>query len=198
MQEDRVARHRLRICSCLGSEWFVTPGAWASLLFFGVLGVLVASAGDPRRSLSAILLAGAGYGAQILIMIFIHSLGHVMAGRFMGIRSGTVLITATFHMNRHVCDPLVCSKWTHIGRSAGGPITTMTAGVIALALFSFGGVHAAFFFSAASLIVGTTTLLPIPRLDGWVIWGELLGFRRRVAGGQTLDRRSPRGRLRPG
>lgn len=185
MQENPIASRRLRVCSCLGSEWFATPHAWAGIPLVCALGMLVAWVGDPRQSLSVILLAGAGYGAQILIMIFIHSLGHVMAGRFMGIRTGTVLVTATFHVNRHVCDPLVCTKWTHIGRSAGGPIATMAAGLIALILFSVGDVHAVYFFAASNLIVGATTLLPIPRLDGWVIWGELLGFRRRVDGGQA-------------
>lgn len=177
MQENPIASRRLRVCSCLGSEWFATPHAWAGIPLVWAPGMLVAWVGDPRQSLSVSLLAGAGYGAQILSMIFIHSLGHVMAGRFMGIRTGTALVTATVHVNRHVCDPLVCSKWTHIGRSA--------AGLIALILFSVGDVHAVYFFAASNLIVGATTLLPIPRLDGWVIWGELLGFRRRVDGRQA-------------
>jgi hypothetical protein len=34
------------------------------------------------------------------------------------------------------------------------------------------------FFAIANLITGAAALLPIPAIDGWVVWGELLGFRR--------------------
>jgi hypothetical protein len=35
------------------------------------------------------------------------------------------------------------------------------------------------FLAKANLIVGIWLLLPLPAIDGWVIWGEFFGFRRR-------------------
>ncbi|MFH0990614.1 MAG: hypothetical protein V1799_11430 [bacterium] len=37
------------------------------------------------------------------------------------------------------------------------------------------------FFAAANLILFFFTLCPIPSIDGWVIWGEIFGFRKRPA-----------------
>lgn len=59
------------------------------------------------------------------------------------------------------------------------PAVRLLIGVLALGLPGFRNVSWISFLGEANLIVGIWAMIPIPTLDGWVAWGELLGFRRR-------------------
>lgn len=177
---DKISRSRF--FSAAGVDCFVTPYAWLSLPFFFSAGILLAFLQRPPLPTAATLLPGATYGLMLFLSNLLHSAGHVVAGKIAGVPDGCVIVTATFHINYHRCEQGICSRWTHIGRSGGGPLANLLFASVALGL---GGVHGAYwlgFAAKANLIVGLWLLLPIPSLDGWVIWGELTGFRRRRPG----------------
>ena len=160
-------------------ECFVTPYAWLSVPFFLLIGAAVAFMQPAERLPATRLLLGATYGSVLFVSNLFHSIGHMFAGKIAGAPDGALTVTATFHINCHRCDPAICSRWTHIGRSLGGPLANLgLAGIAAIVYVLTGGILSDFVWKA-NLIVGIWLLLPFPGIDGWVIWGELLGFRRR-------------------
>ncbi|HUK62947.1 MAG TPA: hypothetical protein VLV15_06435 [Dongiaceae bacterium] len=179
--ENLETTPRYRLFAWLGVEWQATPWAWLSVPCFLLLGLAVAWAADRGSPIDTRVGDGLAYGVLLMGMIVLHSVGHVAGARLVGSPAGVVLITATFHVNTHRCTRGVCSPRLHIGRSLGGPVMNLLTGGLALAARGAAGSRWLDFFGKASLIVGAWTLLPIPTLDGWVIWGELIGFRRRTA-----------------
>jgi hypothetical protein len=179
MRGDPDKSSRRTLFSVAGVDCFVTRFAWLSGPLFFFLGALIALVQRPQRSIATILSSGAIYGLVLFLSNMLHSAGHVIAGRIAGAPNGAVIITAAFHINYHRCKPGICSRWIHIGRSGGGPLANLLLGCVALALRSTSEWMWLDFAAKANLIVGMWLLLPIPSLDGWVIWGELTGFRRR-------------------
>ena len=58
-----------------------------------------------------------------------------------------------------------------VGRSLGGPVFNLLLGVIAGAVYAFaGGNHFFGLLAVVNLAFGAFTLMPIPSLDGSVIW----------------------------
>ncbi len=168
--------------SLVGVNCRLTAYAWLSVPLFLLIGIVVALLQFPERPILARLLAGASYGLVLFLSNMFHSIGHILAGKIVGAPPGIVIITGTFHINYHRCDPAICSRWTHIGRSAGGPIANLLLCGLAIGLHGLMGGEWLGFAAKANLIVGVWFLIPTPSFDGWVIWGELLGFRRRLPG----------------
>ncbi len=163
-------------------DCFVTPLAWLSVPFFLLLGLICAIEVQSDLKIGEYLQTGIVYGLLLYLSNILHSVGHVIAGRIVGSPHCAVRVTATIHVNYHQCDPAICTRWRHIGRSLGGPLVNLLVGCTVLWLIDKTGPKWLVFLGRANLVIGIWLLLPIPRLDGWVSWGELLGFRRRVAG----------------
>ncbi len=159
---------------------FASSYAWLSSIPFLLLGLIVAILERPSPDASPRLLVALQYGVLLLLSNVVHTLGHLAAARLLGIRTNTVLITATVHVNSHVCVYGLSSRWRHIGRALGGPAANLALGLAALLFSVYLPVASLRFLAIANLFVSGSVVLPIPRLDGWVIWGELLGFRRRL------------------
>ena len=162
---------------------YASPFAWLSLVTFLLLGSLVAVFERPNQGAPPRLLVALQYGLILFLSNAVHTLGHLVAARLLGIRTIAVVVTATFHVNSHLCVHGVCSHWRHIGRALGGPAANLLLGFVALAATSSFPAASVRFLALANLIVAGALVLPIPRVDGWVIWGELLGFRRREPSG---------------
>ncbi len=178
VQEKGAVKAR-KVLTLWGADVTVTPLAWVSVPFFILIGTGCAVAMSPHSDMAYYAESGVVFGLLLFFSNIIHTLGHVMAGRVVGAPNGGVRVTAMFHVNYHQCDPVVCTRWTHIGRSLGGPIANLLVGGITTALASVESWVWIGFLAKANVIVGAFLLLPIPKVDGWVIWGELLGFRRR-------------------
>ena len=162
-------------------RWSATPYAWLSPLPFLFVGALVALLRHSGAGGTAWLAEGARDGLLLFLSNAAHSVGHVIAGGLVGAPNGAVVVTATFHVNSHRCEKGRCSRWTHIGRSLGGPVANLVVGMAALAAYRAAGGAGLLFLAQANLIIAGFLALPIRTVDGWVIWGELLGFRRRTA-----------------
>ena len=171
---------RRRVFSLAGIDFFATRLAVLSGGFFFMLGVAVTLAEQADRQIGEIARIGAVYGLILFFSNMIHSLGHLIAGKLVGASKGALVVTSTFHINYHLCDSAICTKWKHIGRSLGGPSANLLVGLIAAVMCSTTDSRWLHFMGDVNIIVGVCLLLPLPRIDGWVIWGELLGFSRRA------------------
>jgi hypothetical protein len=69
-------------------------------------------------------------------------------------------------------DPDTPSR-THLIRSLGGPIITLLLGTISLLAWSALRSHLLLFFALANYAIAFIVLLPLPTVDGEVIWREI-------------------------
>ena len=84
-----------------------------------------------------------------------------------------VLITATVNVT-HYDDTEKQSSRVHVGRSLGGPVANLILGFLSGILYVTATPSPLLlFFSVVCILMGLMTLLPIPTLDGAVIWHNL-------------------------
>ncbi len=140
-------------------------------LAFGAAIGLLAESGT---SLDARLLIGLAYGVMVYLTNGLHSLGHIISARLVGAPMDENLVTATFYVTLYYGDQTRHSRWVHIGRSLGGPLANLLTGLVALGLWQLADAGWLAFFALGNLLLGIYLLLPIPSIDGWVIWSELL------------------------
>jgi Zn-dependent protease len=178
--EDIHTTPRRKLFMLFGVQWMATPYAWLSLPFWCLLGTLTALVGERGTSTEEDLLIGLGYGVLLAVANAIHSLGHVFTSKLVGAPMDAVLITATRNINLHLRDQSGYSKGIHIGRSLGGPLLNIAAGLISFGIAKLADGGWLEVFALFNVVIGIFTLIPLPSLDGWVIWGELLGFRHRA------------------
>lgn len=178
--EDIQTTPRRKLFTLLGVQWMATPYAWLSLPFWCLLGILTSLVGEYGTSTGGDLLIGLGYGLLLAVANAIHSLGHVIASRLIGAPMDVILMTATRNINLHLKDQSGYSKGIDIGRALGGPLLNIAAGLISFGIAKLSGSEWLTPFALFNVVIGIFTLIPLPSLDGWVIWGELLGFRHRA------------------
>ena len=168
----RARRRRLFVL--MGVPWEATPRAWVSPFLAASLGVLVALAAPSGDPAGTRILTGIGFGALLYAAVVVHSIGHVFSGRAVGSPMSANVLTATFHANEYAESPEPVPGHVHIGRALGGPLANFAIGLVAVGLNA--GLHSVWlsYFSQANLIFGVLALLPIPTIDGSVIWRELL------------------------
>ena len=71
-----------------------------------------------------------------------------------------------------------CHHKVHLVRSLGGPLMNFMLGGLFLVLWDSVRSPALGFFAGANLVIGVIVLLPIPSVDGGVIWREILKLLR--------------------
>ena len=172
---NKPSHHRL--FTLLGVDWLATSYAWLSLPLYVALGLLAAFLANGGSAVEARLLTGLGYGLLIDLTNLPHSLGHILSGKLVGAPMDANLVTATFHVNLYQGDQSGYSKLVHIGRSLGGPLGNLLVGLISLGVGKLVAGDGLSLFGMMNVVVAIFLLAPTPSLDGWVIWGELLGFR---------------------
>jgi Zn-dependent protease len=178
--EDIQTTPRRKLFLLLGTPWMATPYAWLSIPFWCLLGILTGLLGERDVPTEGRLLVGLGYGLLLALTNAIHSLGHVIASKLIGAPIGAILVTATRNINLHLTDQSRYPKGIHIRRALGGPLLNVALGFLCLEIARLAENDWLAVFALFNVVIGVCTLLPIPSLDGWVIWGELLGFRRRA------------------
>jgi Zn-dependent protease len=162
----------------LGVEVMATPYAWFGVPSFCILGILVAFGQRPETIGAATVTSGLEYGVLLYSANMIHSLGHILAAKMVGAPMEVLLLTGTRDVTLYRTSEPGPSKWMFIGRSLGGPLNNLLFGFIALGIwhtYSFAWLISLYVFNFA---IAVWTLCPVPSMDGWVIWGELFGFRK--------------------
>jgi Zn-dependent protease len=177
--EDIETTPRHRLFRFQGVEVSATSYAWLSPCSYCTLGVMVSFGQRSENIFTTQVVVGLGYGLLLYLTNACHSLGHIFAAKWVGAPMEVLLLTATRDVTLYKKDGLVPTKWMFIGRSLGGPVTNLLAGVASLPAWYLLSSRWCLFFSIFNLAVGAWTLFPVPSMDGWVIWGELFGFRRR-------------------
>ncbi len=175
--ENLDAVRRIPIGRFWGVQLLATPVAWLSpFVFFGfhlVLGAL-----NPAPSLGERLYRALLFVVAVEVSTFLHAAGHIVSGKLARSAMDALLITATRDVNVYHGDQSVVPARAHLARAAGGPVMNMVvAGLCAfVALGATPGLGTDLLASMLStnLVFGVGGLMPLPSVDGWVIWREVL------------------------
>jgi hypothetical protein len=174
-----TVRH-IRLGRWWGVTVSVTPVIWLGpLLFFG-LGLALTLAGPPS-SLPQRFYAAALFTVAVELATVIHAVGHILGGHLVDHPMDELLMTATRGVNLYTGDQSRLPAHVHLGRAMGGPVLNLVAGgLLAWGLAGAGGWPADLAARAAStnLFFGAGAWLPVPSVDGWVIWREILRLLR--------------------
>ena len=170
-EDFRTAPRRL-LARVFGVDWTTTPLGWLvapAFMPLGLLAGLVAWNGPFAERLGIGLLAG----IVVLAAQVLHELGHVISARIAGGPMREVLFTAVRPLTLYD-DTADLPRRVHVGRAIGGPAINLALGLAALPLSRAAGPEALTFllgfFAWLNTAFGLISLLPIPSVDGEVIW----------------------------
>ncbi len=160
----------------LGTFWGVlvaiTPVIWLSPVVFLTLGIL------QNLSSSDVIYLALVYLVGVEITTLFHGFGHILGGKVVGSPMDELLLTATRGVNIYYGDQALLPSHIHLGRALGGPVFNLVvAAVIYLILpnvprgLPFDLLAS---LAATNLFFGLGSFLPLPSIDGWVIWREIL------------------------
>src|SRR5436190_16111527 len=161
----------------VGSFWGVklslTPFTWLGLPIYAVLGlilnVLHSYANFGERIADALLFAVA-----VEITIVLHALGHILSGKLINSAMDELIISSTRDITLYYGDQSQYAPYIHIVRSSGGPVFNLiVAGVLNLILLGVAGGPGIALLEqliSTNIFFGVGGLLPIPSVDGEVIW----------------------------
>jgi Zn-dependent protease len=175
--EDIDTVRRIPIGRFWGISLLVTPLTWLGpCVFFGVH--ILLNALNSRISLTDRLYQALLFTIAVEITTVLHAFGHILSGKLVHSAMDELLITATRDVNLYHGDQSRIPGYVHLVRSIGGPIfNVFVAGICAMiATVVAPGLWSALLSSlvATNLFFGLGGLLPLPSVDGEVIWRELL------------------------
>ena len=177
--EDVDTVRRSPIVRFWGINLLVTPLTWLSPLVFFILHLLLNLLNSPL-SLTDRLYQSLLFTIAVEITTVLHAFGHILSGKTVHSAMDELLISATRDVNLYHGDQSLISGHIHLVRSLGGPLFNLfVAGVcIMIATVVAPGFWLALATSLAStnLFFGLGGFLPLPSVDGEVIWRELLGL----------------------
>ena len=155
----------------------VTPTVWLFPAVFGILGLVLAAPG-PGAGLADRVYHAAVFTLGVGIFTVVHGFGHVLGGTLAGGAMDELLFTATRGVNLYAGDQSSVPPRVHIARAAGGPVLNLAcAAALYVLLPSVGGGFLRDLMAttaSTSLIAGFGSFLPLPSIDGQVIWREVL------------------------
>ena len=175
--EDIDMVRRIPIGRFWGVDLLITPITWLSPFVFFGLHFLI-NLLSPDLSLTDRLYQSLLFTIAVEITTVLHALGHIISGKMVHSAMDELLITATRDVNLYHGDQSAIPGHVHLIRSLGGPMFNL---IVAGILSAFAGGMTTGFWSglAASLIstnrfFGFGGFLPLPSVDGEVIWREVL------------------------
>lgn len=161
------AEPRRDLGHALGVQFAGTRGWWlfpVSLLFFGqILALLFGSA-------QRWMVRGLGYSLSIAAAVGVHFLGHLVAARLVDAPMDTFLVTPMRPYTLYDDTSKQLSRRQNLGRAIGGPVASLGAGLLALAIAASTGNYTLRPFGIASLLIGIFALVPILGNDGMALF----------------------------
>ena len=175
--EDIDTVRRIPIGWFWGVRLLVTPITWLGpFLFFGLHFLL--NLLNPNLSLTDRLYQSMLFTIAVEITTALHALGHILSGKMVNSAMDELLITATRDVNLYHGDQNSIPSHVHLVRSLGGPMFNLiVAGLLSIAAPN---VPAGFWSGLVASLISTNLFfgfggfLPLPSVDGEVIWRELL------------------------
>jgi Zn-dependent protease len=170
-EDVTVRRSLFRV---FGVSWSVTRYAWVSPISWTTLGLVMAFASQSDADIPGLLVAGFGYGVLLYTANILHSVGHIIAGRVVGTPVDVVLATSTRDVIIYRQPGTAASTRCRLGRALGGPAANLVIGCALALAGHLMAVSWILLVGFINVIIAIWTLLPIPSLDGWVIWSILM------------------------
>jgi hypothetical protein len=175
--EDIETTRRIRIGQFWGISLFITPITWLSpFIFFGLHFIL--NLLNSRLNFNDRLIQSFCFTLSVEIATAFHAFGHILSGKIIGSAMDELLITATRDINLYHGDQSQILGHIHLVRSLGGPIFNLLIALICFMLVKWVG--AGFGTSLISSLISTNLFfgiggfIPLPSVDGEVIWREIL------------------------
>ena len=155
----------------------VTPFTWLGPVFFFVahfvLNLFKDQPGMADRLYQSMLFTIAVEFTTIL-----HAFGHILSGKIVNSAMDELLITTTRDVNLYHGNQSVLPGYVHLARSLGGPLfNLLVAGVCIYFSTKFSQGFASDLLASligTNLFFGIGSFVPIPSVDGEVIWREIL------------------------
>lgn len=157
----------------------VTPTVWLQPPLFFALGVALTFLPGRLPLGTALAVRGAdalAFTIAGLLANLLHGLGHIVSGTLAGSPMDELLFTATRDANIYRGDQSGVRGRTHVARAAGGPLANLLAAGLLFALLQVigGGSHPTLTrIAGVNLAFGLGSLVPLPSVDGEVLWREL-------------------------
>lgn len=157
----------------LGVPWTMTAQTVPFVITRLALGLIAAWLLLPLETPVVRMIWGLVYGVLIIGVQVIHTVGHILSSKRVAppMREVRSLMIGFATLYPREAAPLPGS--VHLTRSLGGPIINVLVGIAALILSAILGGHVLGFFGAANILLAILALLPLPMIDGGVIWREL-------------------------
>lgn len=175
--EDIDTVRRIPIGRFWGVTLLVTPLTWLGPFVFFGLHILI-NLLNSDLSLTDRLYQALLFTIAVEITTVLHAFGHILSGKIVHSAMDELLITATRDVNLYHGDQSLIPGHVHLVRSLGGPIfNLLVAGLCsALAAVVVPGFWSALIASLISTnrFFGFGGFIPLPSVDGEVIWRELL------------------------
>ena len=177
--EDIDTVRRIPIGRFWNVNLFITPVTWLGpLVFFGLHFLL--NLLNPNLSLADRLYQSLLFTIAVEITTVLHAFGHILSGKMVNSAMDELLITATRDVNLYHGDQSIVPGHVHLIRSLGGPVFNLIVAGL-LSVFAAGAAPGFWAGLVASLIstnrfFGLGGFLPLPSVDGEVIWREVLRF----------------------
>lgn len=175
--EDISTVRRIPVGSFWGVKLSITPLTWLGPFIYFALG-LVLNALRNDMSLAGRISDALLFALAVEITIVLHAFGHILSGKWVGSAMDELLIASTRDINLYYGDQSGYPSSVHIIRSLGGPVFNLVlAGLFNLMLVYMAqspGRALIEQLASTNIFFGVGGLLPIPSVDGEVIWRELL------------------------
>jgi Zn-dependent protease len=175
--EDIDTVRRIPIGRFWGVNLLVTPFTWLSPFVFFALHILL-NLLNSHLSLTDRLYQAFLFTIAVEITTVLHAFGHILSGKMVNSAMDELLITATRDVNLYHGDQSLIPGHVHLVRSLGGPIFNLFVAGVCATLAT--GVASDFWLAlvtslaSTNLFFGLGGFLPLPSVDGEVIWRELL------------------------
>ncbi|HYN87158.1 MAG TPA: hypothetical protein VER55_01450 [Ardenticatenaceae bacterium] len=175
--ENLQTNARVRLGRLWGVRVSATRFAWLNPVIYFLLGVVLTF---PLRDLDwpARLAIGFRFMLAVAIALAVHALGHIASGKLVGSPMDELVIASTRGLNVYEGDQRRYPRRVHLGRALGGPVANLiVAGLVLVALQGLApgsGRELVERIVSVNLFLGLGSFLPLPSVDGEVIWRELL------------------------
>ena len=189
--EDIDTVRRIPIGQFWGIRLLITPITWLGpFVFFGLhflINLLNSSLSLTGPAVPVML-----FTIAVEITTVLHAFGHILSGKMVNSAMDELLITATRDVNLYHGDQSVIPGYIHLVRSLGGPVFNLMIAGLLSALAP--GVAPGFWSGLVASLISTNRFfgfggfLPLPSIDGEVIWREVL---------RPISTRMPRKKISP-
>ncbi|HEY4690571.1 MAG TPA: hypothetical protein VIK33_14755 [Anaerolineae bacterium] len=176
--EDIDQVRRIPIGRFWGIRLTVTPIAWLGPIIFFGLGFGVTLLTRPELSLAERVSTNVLSALAVELGILAHAFGHILSGKLIGSAMDELLMATTRDINLYYGDQSGYPSRVHIVRSLGGPVFNLVLLVVLAALYptmtDSPARELVGYLVSVNTVLGVGSFLPIPSVDGEVIWREVI------------------------